>query len=84
MQFFLLDLVLLDIKMPQMDGLHLYREMKKIDNKVRVCYLTTSEMYYERFRQEKGFPALEKNLFLRRPIRNQDLLEQISIMSQSE
>jgi len=85
MQFFLLDLVLLDIKMPEMDGLHLYQEMKKIDNKVRVCFLKASEMYYEWFRQEKGFPALEKNLFLRRPIRNEDLLEQISvIMSQSE
>ncbi len=81
----LYDLVLLDIKMPEMDGLPLYQEMKKIDNKVRVCFLTASEMYYERFRQEKGFPVLEKNLFLRKPIRNEDLLEQISvIMSQSE
>ncbi len=47
MQFFLLDLVLLDIKMPEMGGLYLYQEMKKIDNKVRVCFLTASEMYYE-------------------------------------
>jgi CheY-like chemotaxis protein len=63
-----------------MDGLHLYQEMKKIDNKVRVCFLTANEMYYERLRQEKGFPALEKNLFLRKPIRNEDLLEQISVI----
>ena len=61
---------------------HLYQGMKKIHNRVRVCFLTASEMYYEKFRQEKGFPALEKNLFLRNPIRD---LEQISaIMSQTE
>ena len=43
------DLLLLDIKMPEMDGFHLYQEMKKIDRKVKVCFLTASEMYYEHF-----------------------------------
>jgi DNA-binding response OmpR family regulator len=45
------DLLLLDIKMPEMDGFHLYQEMKKIDRKVKVCFLTASEMYYEQFRK---------------------------------
>jgi CheY-like chemotaxis protein len=39
------DLVILDIKMPKMDGLDLYQEMKKIDGKVKICFLTASEMY---------------------------------------
>jgi hypothetical protein len=48
-------------------------------------FLTVSEMYYERIRKEKGFHALEKNLFLRKPIRNEDLLEQVSaIISHAE
>lgn len=34
----LYDLLLLDIKMPGMDGFHLYKEMKRIDNKVKVCF----------------------------------------------
>src|SRR5215831_15628402 len=52
------DLVLLDIRMPEMDGLHLYKEMKRIDSKVKVCFLTASEMYYERFRNEEGFSVI--------------------------
>src|SRR5947209_8352114 len=40
----LYGLLLLDIKMPEMDGFHLYQEMKKIDNKIKVCFLTASEM----------------------------------------
>jgi CheY-like chemotaxis protein len=72
------DLILLDIKMPEMDGFHLYLEMKKIDNKVKVCFLTASEMYYERFRKEEAFCSLDKDLFLRKPIRNEDLKEKIN------
>ena len=34
----LYDLVLLDIKMPAMDGFKLYEEMKKIDNNLRSAF----------------------------------------------
>jgi DNA-binding response OmpR family regulator len=43
------DLVLLDIKMPVMNGFHLYQEMKKIDNKIKIRFLTASELYREHF-----------------------------------
>jgi DNA-binding response OmpR family regulator len=59
------DLLLLDIKMPEMDGFQLYQEMKKIDSNVKVCFLTASEMYYERFRKEQ-FSAIDKDLFVRK------------------
>jgi len=29
---------LLDIKMPEMDGFHLYQKMKTIDSKLKVCF----------------------------------------------
>jgi CheY-like chemotaxis protein len=46
------DLLMLDIKMPNMNGFELYREIKKIDDKVKVCFLTAGEMDYEQFRKE--------------------------------
>jgi DNA-binding response OmpR family regulator len=36
----LYDLLILDIKMPKMNGFELCRRIKKIDSKVRVCFLT--------------------------------------------
>ena len=45
------DLVILDIKMPKMDGFELYDELKKKDTAVKVCFLTASELYYEEFRR---------------------------------
>ena len=74
------DLLLLDIKMPEMDGFHLYQEMKKIDSKIKVCFLTASEMYYERFRNEEAFCEIDKDLFLRKPIANEDLIKKINTM----
>jgi DNA-binding response OmpR family regulator len=78
----LYDLVILDIKMPKMDGLDLYQEMKKIDGKVKICFLTASEMYYEEFRKE-AYCALDKDMFLRKPIPIEDLLEKVNTMISS-
>ena len=77
------DILLLDIKMPEMDGFQLYQKMKRIDSKVKVCFLTASEMYYERFRDEEEFNEIDKDLFLQKPIENEDLINKINtIISQ--
>jgi DNA-binding response OmpR family regulator len=76
------DLVLLDIKMPVMDGFHLYQEMKKIDNKIKICFLTASELYREHFRKDQ-FCAIDKELFLRKPIENEDLIKKVNTIISS-
>jgi DNA-binding response OmpR family regulator len=73
------DLIILDIKMPKMDGFELYHEIKKKDNNAKVCFLTASELYYEEFRN-KEYRALDRNLFIRKPIDNEDLVKQINKM----
>jgi hypothetical protein len=42
-----------------MDGFQLYDEIKKKDQKAKVCFLTASELYYEEFRK-KEYHALDK------------------------
>ena len=73
------DLIILDIKMPKMDGFELYHEIKKKDNNAKVCFLTASELYYEEFRNNE-YRALDRNLFIRKPIDNEDLVKQINKM----
>jgi DNA-binding response OmpR family regulator len=70
------DLVLLDIKMPN-DGFHLYQKMRKIDSKIKVCFLTATEYFHEEIRKEHGLDELNKELFLRKPIETEDLVREI-------
>jgi DNA-binding response OmpR family regulator len=39
------DLVILDIKMPKMDGFELYNKIKEKDPKVKICFLTAIAMF---------------------------------------
>ena len=73
----LFDLVILDIKMPKMDGFELYHEIKKKDNNAKVCFLTASELNYEEFRK-KEYCALDRNLFIKKPIENEELVKEIN------
>jgi CheY-like chemotaxis protein len=73
----LYDLLILDIKMPEMDGFELYDEVKKIDDKAKVCFLTASEMYYSKLRKDK-YCSLDKDLFIQKPIENEQLVQHIN------
>ena len=60
-----------------MDGFQLYDEIKKKDQKAKICFLTASELYYEEFRK-KEYHALDKNLFIRKPIDNEELVKDVN------
>jgi DNA-binding response OmpR family regulator len=67
------DLLILDIRMPKMNGFELYREIKKLDNKVKVCFLTAGEMYYGIYTD-----IFDENQFIRKPIENQELIKRLN------
>jgi DNA-binding response OmpR family regulator len=66
----LYDLAVLDIVMPKIDGFELYNQLRKIDTRLRVCFLTASaETYREKLSTEKHC-ELHKDLFLEMPTTN--------------
>jgi len=69
------DLLILDIKMPDMNGFSIYREIKKLDRRMKVCFLTAGEMYYGPY--SDIFSSLPANCFIRKPITNEELLKHI-------
>jgi two-component system, OmpR family, response regulator ChvI len=69
------DLLVIDIKMPKMNGFELYKEIRKIDDNVKVCFLTAFEIYYNEYR--KTFPKLNIRCFATKPISTKDLANRI-------
>jgi DNA-binding response OmpR family regulator len=70
------DLMIIDIRMPKINGFDLYRELKKRDSNVKVCFLTAFEIYYEEFR--KMFPTIDVRAFIRKPISISNLVSQVN------
>lgn len=70
----LYDLVLLDIRLQVVDGFLLYQKLKKIDSKVKICFLTATEYFHEEIRKEHGFNEFNQESFLRKPIEVKDLV----------
>lgn len=71
----LYDLVILDIKMPELNGFVLYREIKSLDKMVKICFLTAGEMYYGVY--SDIFSSIPANYFMRKPIDNEELMKWI-------
>ena len=69
------DLSLIDFRMPKMNGFELYREIKKKEDGIKVCFFTAFEMYYDEFK--KIFPALDVKCFIRKPTTIKDLVSHI-------
>ena len=71
------DLILLDIRMPKMNGFELYQKLEEIDGSARICFMTAYEVYYEALREL--FPDSYSSVcFIKKPFTVQDLVKRIT------
>ena len=78
------DLVILDIKMPKMDGFELYTKIREKDPKVKICFLTAIAMFNEEFRKIRLLlgKTINEDYFIQKPVEMEDLLKKLtSIMN---
>ena len=69
------DLLLLDIKMPHLNGFQLYQEVKKKDNNARACFITAYEEFYENLKED--YPTLDVGCFIKKPVEMDNLVKKI-------
>jgi CheY-like chemotaxis protein len=73
------DLILLDIKMPVLNGFELCKKIREVDRTVHIMFITASEAYYEKFRGQ-DFPELSKINYIQKPIGNDELVQIVDMI----
>jgi DNA-binding response OmpR family regulator len=76
---FYYDLILLDIKMPVLNGFELCKKIREIDKPVHIIFITASEAYYEKFRGQR-FPELGKINYIQKPVGNDELVQLVNMI----
>ncbi len=71
------DIMLLDIKMPKMNGFELYEKIRGKDSsaKTKVCFITAYEVYYQSLREQ--FPDTKTECYIKKPIQINDLAKRL-------
>ena len=70
-------LVILDIRMPHINGFELYNKIRTVDDKVNVCFMTAFDDYRQEFK--KSFPMLDEiKCFIRKPKAIEDLVKHVA------
>jgi two-component system response regulator ChvI len=68
-------MLLTDVRMPDMSGFELYREVRKRDGEIRVAFMTAFEVNKDEFR--KVLPSTDVKCFFKKPIRVDELVERV-------
>jgi CheY-like chemotaxis protein len=75
------DLVILDIKMPTLDGFALCEKIREIDTAVQIIFITAGEVDYENFRRQY-YPKLSSDVninCIQKPIGNEELVRFVNV-----
>lgn len=74
------DLLILDFKMQNLNGFELYRKIKEIDNRAKVCFLSADESHYKQ--EQDSIPQLSADHFLHKPIALREFVNRIKKLLQ--
>src|SRR5829696_2874456 len=69
------DFLLIDIRMPRINGYQLYDKIKNMDSKVKSCFITAYEINYQALREQ--FPTIEMECYAK-PLEIDELIRKIN------
>jgi DNA-binding NtrC family response regulator len=68
------DLLITDIRMPEMNGFELYKEIRRIDPRIKVCFFTSFVDYYKSIAEN-----LNLKCFIQKPSTIDEIVEQVRL-----
>ena len=73
----LYDLLLLDIRTRNMNGVDLYNRIRELDDNIKVCFMSANFYYYEEIRNRLATSDEVNSGFLQKPFESEELLQRV-------
>jgi len=72
------DLVILDIKMPVLNGFELCRKIREVDSTIEIIFITALSEHYRNVSQQQSYPEfINATTYLQKPVENEDLVQTV-------
>ena len=78
------DLALLDIKMPGTSGFQLWRKLREMDKKLKICFLTATKSNYAGDIDSDVINDIGTDCFLAKPVNTIDLMNRLNVILSQE
>jgi DNA-binding response OmpR family regulator len=72
-------LIILDIKMPILNGFELCKKIREVDKTAKIIFITAGEGYYEQLRTQT-YPELTNIKYIQKPIANEELVRLVTTL----
>ena len=78
------DLALLDIRMPGTSGFQLWRKLREMDKKLKICFLTATKSNYFGDIDSDVINDIGTDCFLAKPVNTIDLMNRLNVILSQE
>lgn len=72
------DLMLIDIRMPKMNGFEFYHKLRNKDINIRVCFMTAFPLSYEEVKKMLPVESITRQNLIQKPIGIKELIKRIN------
>jgi DNA-binding response OmpR family regulator len=78
------DLALLDIRMPGTSGFRLWKKLREVDKKLKICFLTAAKSNYFGDIDSDVINDMGTDCFLAKPVNTTDLINRLKVILSQE
>ena len=72
------DLILLDIKMPILDGFELHKKIRDLDKNIQIIFTTAGGEYHDEIIKQLSMEENNKFTYIQKPIANDELIRMLN------
>jgi DNA-binding response OmpR family regulator len=74
------DLILLDVKMPVLDGFELHKKIRDLDKNIRIIFTTAGGEYHDEIIKQLSMEENNKFTYIQKPIGNDELIRMLNMI----